>query len=163
MNRLSGAVAGFLAVLFCSSLLYAQATKAAATTPSKDQPTKAAPTTPAKTLPTSGWVKPIKGIATVEVIRGATKKVGNEVVTVLRVKNTSSGAIALLKVDEYWYDKKSNVVSGDSRPVRQPINPGQIVEVECRSPFNPEAFQNQYFFSHANGQIKATVVKKFKE
>jgi hypothetical protein len=43
------------------------------------------------------------------------------------------------------------------------VQPGQIVEIECRSPYNPEAFQNQYFFSHANGQVKASVVKKFKE
>jgi hypothetical protein len=100
---------------------------------------------------------------TVDVIRGATKKVGNEVVTVLKVKNTSSGSIALLKVDEYWYDKKNTIVSGDTRSVRQPVQPGQIVEIECRSPYNPEAFQNQYFFSHANGQVKASVVKKFKE
>lgn len=131
--------------------------------PSFAQATQAKPTTPSKPLPTSGWVKPIKGLVTVDVIRGATKKVGNEVVTVLKVKNTSSGSIALLKVDEYWYDKKSVIVSGDTRSVRQPVQPGQIVEIECRSPYNPAAFQNQYFFSHANGQVKATVVKKFKE
>jgi hypothetical protein len=151
MNRHVFAPAvGFLVVVLSSGPLFAQATQAK-------------PTTPAKTLPTSGWVKPIKGLVTVDVIRGATKKVGNEVVTVLKVKNTSSGSIALLKVDEYWYDKKNTIVSGDTRSVRQPVQPGQIVEIECRSPYNPEAFQNQYFFSHANGQVKATVVKKFKE
>jgi hypothetical protein len=150
MNRhVFAPAAGFLVVLLSSSLAFAQATKAA-------------PTTPAKPLPTSGWVKPVKGLVTVEVIRGATKKVGNDVVTVLKVKNTSTGSIALLKVDEYWYDKKNNVVSGTSVPVRKPINPGQIVDVTCSSPYNPEAFQNQYMFSHANGQVKATVVKQFK-
>jgi hypothetical protein len=150
MNRhVFAPAAGFLVVLLSSSLAFAQATKAA-------------PTTPAKPLPTSGWVKPVKGLVTVEVIRGATKKVGNDVVTVLKVKNTSTGSIALLKVDEYWYDKKNNVVSGTSVPVRKPINPGQIVDVTCASPYNPEAFQNQYMFSHANGQVKATVVKQFK-
>ncbi len=152
MNRhvVAPAVA-FLAVVLFSGPAFAQATQAK-------------PTTPAKPLPTSGWVKPVKGLVTVEVIRGATKKVGNEVVTVLKVKNTSSGSIALLKVDEYWYDKKNppNVVSGTSVPVRQPINPGQIVEITCSSPYNPEAYQNQYFFSHINGQVKATVVKQFK-
>jgi hypothetical protein len=130
--------------------------------PAFAQATKAKPTTPGKALPTSGWVKPVKGLVTVEVIRGATKKVGNDVVTVLKVKNTSSGSIALLKVDEYWYDKKSVVVSGDSKAVRQPINPGDIVDVTCTSPYNPAAYQNQYFFSHAYGQVKATVVKQFK-
>ena len=151
MNRhvFAPAVA-FLAVVLSAGPAFAQATQAK-------------PTTPAKPLPTSGWVKPVKGLVTVEVIRGATKKVGNEVVTVLKVKNTSSGSIALLKVDEYWYDKKNVVVSGDSKVAsRQPINPGQIVEVTCTSPYNPAAYQNQYFFSHANGQVKATVVKQFK-
>jgi hypothetical protein len=150
MNRHVFAPAvGFLVVVLSSGPAFAQATKAA-------------PTTPAKPLPTSGWVKPVKGLVTVDVIRGATKKVGNEVVTTLKIKNTSSGSIALLKVDEYWYDKKNNVVSGDSKSVRQPVNPGQIVEVTCTSPYTPEAFQNQYFFSHANGQVKASVVKQFK-
>ncbi len=152
MNRhvVAPAVAFLVVVLFSGSA-FAQAT------PAK-------PTTPGKALPTTGWVKPVKGLVTVDVIRGATKKVGNEVVTVLKVKNTSSGSIALLKVDEYWYDKKNppNVVSGTSEAVRQPINPGQIVEVTCKSPYTPEAFQNQYFFSHANGQVKASVVKQFK-
>jgi hypothetical protein len=151
MNRhvFAPAVA-FLAVVLVSGPAFAQATQAK-------------PTTPAKPLPTSGWVKPVKGLVTVEVIRGATKKVGNEVVTVLKVKNTSSGSIALLKVDEYWYDKKNVVVSGDSKVAsRQPINPGQIVEVTCTSPYNAAAYQNQYFFSHAHGQVKAKLVKQFK-
>jgi hypothetical protein len=148
-HQCAPAVGLFVAIL-SSSLAFAQATPAT-------------PTQPAKALPTTGWAKPLKGTVTVDVIRGGTKKVGNEVVTTLQVKNTSNGPIALLKVDEYWYDKKNAVVSGDSQAVRKPIQAGEIVEVTCRSPFNPEAFQNQYMFSHANGQVKATVVKKFKK
>jgi len=150
MNRPVFAPAvGFLAVVFSSSLAFAQATKAA-------------PTTPAKPVPTGGWVKPHKGTATVEVIRGAPKKVGKEMVTVLKVKNTTAGAIALLKVDEYWYDKGSQGVSGDSRAVKKPIGPGEIVEITCKSPWTASMVQSQYMFTHANGDVKATSVKQFK-
>src|SRR5687767_875077 len=72
----------------------------------------AAPTTPAPTTQ-ARFVKPIKGIAHIEVIQAPSKRVGNEVVTVVKVKNVSNGAIHLLKLDEYWYDKsRKNIVTG---------------------------------------------------
>src|SRR5262245_21374602 len=69
----------------------------------------AAPAAPAK------WVAPVKGLATAEVVRGPSKKVGNDMVTVLQVKNTSKGAIALLGVEEIWYDNSTprKIVTGD--------------------------------------------------
>jgi hypothetical protein len=75
---------------------------------------KAAPTTPAPPAPAK-WIKPVKGQATIEVLQGPSKKVGDEIVTVIKVRNTASGPIALLKCDEYWYDKKMQVVTGDTR------------------------------------------------
>jgi hypothetical protein len=151
MNRpVFSLAAGFLAVVFSSSLAFAQATQAA-------------PTTPAKPLPTTGWAKPHKRTATVEVIRGTSKRIASEMVTVLKVKNTTAGSIALLRVDEYWYDKGNKVVSGDSQSVRKLVGPGEIVEITCKSPWNAGMLQNLYMFSHANGEIKATAVKKFKE
>ena len=90
-------------------------------------------------------------------------KVGQDIVTVIKVKNTSAGAISLLKVDEYWYDKKLNVVTGDSQPYRKPFNPGEIIEVTLKSPIKPnvELYRSQYQYSHANGDIKVKAVKKF--
>jgi hypothetical protein len=153
MNRPVFAPAiGFLAVVLSSSLAFAQAGQAA----------KAAPTTPSKPVPTGGWAKPHKGTATIEVIRGNAKRVGNEMVTVLNVRNTTDGAIALLKVDEYWYDKSNTVVSGDAQKVTRLIGPGEIVEITCKSPWNANMLQNQYMFSHVNGDIKAKLVKQFK-
>jgi hypothetical protein len=151
MNRPVFALAvGFLTAALSSGLSFAQATQAA-------------PTTPGKPLPTGGWVKPHKGTATIEVLRGPSKQVGKEMVTVLKVKNTTAGAIALLKVDEYWYDKANKGVSGDTQAVRKPIGPGEIVEITCKSPFAAGMLQSQYMFTHAYGEIKATAVKKFKE
>jgi hypothetical protein len=151
MNRPVFAPAiGFLTVVLWSSLAFAQAAKAAA------------PTTPAKPVPAGGWVKPHKGTATIEVVRGVSKKVGTDMVTVLKVRNTTAGAVALLKVDEYWYDKNNQGVSGDTQAVRKPINPGEIVEVTCKSRWTAAMVQSQHIFTHANGEVKATAVKQFK-
>jgi hypothetical protein len=72
----------------------------------------------------------------------------------------STGSIALLRVDEYWYDKAGQMLPGDSQRIRKPILPGEVIEVELRVPKNPKFFQNQYKFSHANGNIDAKLVKK---
>lgn len=167
MNR--SAFAPAVTLVFCAvtaTAAFAQSTKpgASAKPPapaSTSQPAKAAPTTPAPPA-RAKWVAPIKGIATVDVVKGTPKKIGGEIVTVLRVKNTSSGSIALFRVDEYWYDKKQQVVSGDTQRVPKPFYPGDIIEITLRSPVKPDLYMNTYNFAHANGQIKPTVVKAFK-
>ena len=69
-----------------------------------------APAAPAK------FVAPVKGTATIEVMRGQSKKAGKELITPLKIKNTSTGSISLLKIDELWYDKKRVMVTaGDYR------------------------------------------------
>ena len=113
-----------------------------------------APATPAK------WVKPIKGTAKVEFLQGASKKVGGDIVTLLKVKNVSEGSIALLKIDEYWYDKDSKVATSDTQRYTKPINPGDVVEITMKSPFKPGLVQRQFQFSHAGGDVKVTPVKK---
>ena len=44
---------------------------------------------------------PVKGTAYVEVIQGQAKKVGDDMVTVSKVKNVSNAPIAGLRIDEY--------------------------------------------------------------
>jgi hypothetical protein len=96
------------------------------------------------------------------VIKGDSKKVGNDIVTVVKVKNMSSGAIALLRADESWYDKKTRqVVTGDTYRHMKPLLPGEIVEMTLRSPFKPDLYASRIDFSHANGKIEAKAVKKF--
>jgi hypothetical protein len=121
----------------------------------KAAPGAAAPAAPAK------FVRPIKGAASIELIQSPSKRVGADMVTVLKIKNTSPGSIALLKVDEYWYDRKMQVVSGDSQPWRKLFNPGDIIEITMRSPVKPDLYKSQYAFSHANGTITVKAVKKF--
>jgi len=148
------AFASALAVVFCTaaaSAAFAQGAKSAASTPAPAQ----APAARAK------WVAPVKGVATIEVIRSSPKQVGKEVWTVLKIKNTSAGAIALLRADEYWYDTSRKMVTGDTQRWRQPLNPGEIIEITMKSPTKPNLTQSQINFAHANGTIQAKGVKKF--
>jgi hypothetical protein len=75
----------------------------------------------------------------------------------------SLGAIAGLRVDEFWYDKSGNMLPGDSKRVRQPIQPGEIVTVELRTPKNPQMDRNSYQFSHANGTVKPKILTRLEE
>src|SRR5687767_10387988 len=108
------------------------------------------------------WMPPVKGLATIEVIRGTPQKVGNVMHTGLKIRNTSSGPIALLRADEYWYDKDRKLVSGDTRRHQKPLAPGEIVEITMMSPVKPNLLQSQVSFEHANGKVQAKGVKAFK-
>lgn len=151
MNRHVFAPAGILiAAVFSLTSVFAQGTRAAPqTTP--------APPAQAK------WVKPYKGTGTIEVIQSPSKQVGKEIVTILKIRNTSPGALALLKGAETWFDKKLKPVTGDAPPpIRRPINPGEIVELTFRSPIAPDLYRSTYQFTHANGEVRAKQVKEFK-
>ena len=148
------------AVLLCAigiaSTAFAQSKPAQApVTKAAAAGTTQAPAAPAK------FVKPVKGTATIELIKGNPNKVGGDIVTVMKIKNTSTGAINLLKVDEYWYNKKPVVVTGDTQTYRKPFHPGEIIEITLRSPVKPDLYQPQWAFSHANGNIEVKAVKKF--
>ncbi len=101
---------------------------------------QAAPATPTK------YYKPIKGIAAIQIIPSASKKVGDDIVTTIKIKNMSTtGSIALLKVDEYWY-KGKEVVTGDTQSWRKPFNPGEIIEITMKSPYKPGLTGSQYMY-----------------
>jgi hypothetical protein len=124
----------------------------------------AAPATPASAPPPVAKARmstPVKGTAYVEVIQGAPKKVGPDMVTVSKVKNVSNGPIAGLRVDEYWYNQKLVQVTGDTQRVRAPIAPGEIVEITTKSPIRPDLYKSTLMFVHANGKVTAKGVKKF--
>ena len=140
-------------VIAQSKSAQAPAAKAAAPTTAQAQ----APAAPAK------FVKMLKGTADIQFMQISSGKVGNEIVTVLRLKNLSPMAVSLLKVDEYWYDtsKPPKVVTGDSQPWRKPFMPGEVIELKMKSPYKPNLYMSQYQFSHAGGEVKIKKVKKF--
>jgi hypothetical protein len=108
------------------------------------------------------YVPPIRGEAVVNMSKPVTKRLKDEVITTFKVQNPSTtGSIAGLKVSEFWYDTGGNPVSGDEFRYRKPLMPGEVIDVELRSPINPNMKNSQYKFEQANGAVKPKVVAKF--
>ena len=106
-------------------------------------------------------IPPIRGEATLDMTKPATKLSGTEVVTVIIIRNpATTGAIAGLKVEENWYDKAGNPVAGDLYRHPRPLRSGEVVTITLRTPRSPAMNSNKYQFSHTNGTIKANVVPK---
>ena len=145
-------------VLLCSTLVAPGAF--AQTAPSANPPATSAQPPAAK----AKWIPPVKGLATIEVIRGNPKPVGQEMQTVLKIKNTSSAPIALLRADEYWYDSTRKLASGDTQRYPKLFQPGEIIEITMKSPIKPgqQLAQSQIQFAHANGKVEVKSVKQFK-
>ena len=118
---------GVVSVFAQAKPAQAPATKAAA--PATTTPAATPPAAPAK------FIKPLKGTADIQFMEASAKRVGNDIVTVLKIKNMSTAPIALLKVDEYWYNKAREVVTGDSQPYRKPFMPGEVIELTLKAPY----------------------------
>ena len=146
-----------LALLFsaaASGPLYSQSQSA----------TQAKPTTGSTPAAPAKWVPPLKGEGTIEVIKGKPRRVGADMVTTLKIKNTSKGPLALLMVDEYWYSSNPAVkdsISGDTQRYKGLVAPGQVIELTTKSPYRADMSRNLFMFRHANGTIKAKQVEKF--
>ena len=104
-------------------------------------------------------VAPMRGEATVEITPPNTRAVGNDIVTTIRVRNSSKAPIAGFRVEENWY-KGNEAISGDSYRHRTPFLPGEVIEIKLTTPRTRiVGARNQYQFSHANGTVKPTSVK----
>ena len=141
-------------------ITFTAASALAQSKPAQAPATKAAPATAQAPAAPAKFVKMLKGTADIQFMQSPSKRVGNEIVTVLKIKNMSPLALSLLKVDEYWY-KGGQVATGDSEPYRKPFLPGEIIEITMKSPFKPDLQMSQYQFSHAGGQVNVKRVKKF--
>ena len=104
------------------------------------------------------FIAPMRGIADIAHLRPETKVESGDVVTRITLQNRATGAIAGLKVEEFWWDKAGNPLPGDAQRVAQPLMPGQVITIELRVPRDNRMSQNQYKFTHANGEINATLV-----
>jgi hypothetical protein len=142
-RRVALPAAAFLVVALVPSPGHAQATPAA------QAPAAAKP-----------WVPPQKGEVTVDFVQGKPTRVKGEIQTKLKVKNTSKGSIALLSVEEIWYNTKREIASNGIFRVKQLINPGEIVEFTIVSPEKPDLYTNMLMFKHANGTVKPNKVPK---
>ena len=108
-------------------------------------------------------VAPVRGEARIGTLKPDTKLVGQEVVTTIQIKNLMAAPVAGFRVEEFWYDKSNNLVPGSREIVRMPIQPGQVITVTLRTPRDARMSRNNYRFSHANGVVKAELMKSFDE
>jgi len=111
--------------------------------------------------PERRFVPPIRGTADIEILAPKTRVEGSDVVTEIKVRNASTGAIAMLRVDETWYDKAGDAIAGDTYRHRKLFLPGDVIDVVLRCPKSSKYFQNTFQFTHANGKIEVKTVKSF--
>jgi hypothetical protein len=103
----------------------------------------------------------LRGAASVQIIVARPKIEGGVVVTTIQVYNASKDWITLFTATEHWYDKQGNAVGVGSATHKGRFMPGQVIEMEVRTTKNPDFFQDQFEFSHANGTVNATKVDSF--
>lgn len=107
------------------------------------------------------FIPPVKTTATIDVLRSPSKRVGKDLHTVLKVRNTSKGSINLLRVEQHWYDRASKPVSyAQYAHKKAPIQPGEVVEITIVAPNRPQISHDLLLFKHAYGKVDATQVKK---
>jgi hypothetical protein len=106
-------------------------------------------------------ISPVRGEAELGYLKPVSKREGNMIVTTIKVKNLAAGPIAGLKVDEFWYDKGGEPVTG-AQPFRyrKALMPGEVIDVVLKVPTNPKMDRNQYKFEHSNGTIKTKLLPK---
>jgi hypothetical protein len=124
--------------------------------------TSYAQTAPAAQAPPAArpWVPPQKGEVTVDFVQGKPARIKGEIQTKIKVKNTSKGSIALLSVEEIWYNTKREIASNGIYRHKQLLNPGEIIEFSIVSPEKPDLYTNMLMFKHANGTVKPNKVPK---
>ena len=109
-------------------------------------------------------VTPVRGDAEIGVLKPVTNvdhKAGI-VRTIIKVKNLSpTQSIAGLKVEEFWYDKAGNPVTGSRARLTKPLMPLEVAELKLETPKDPKMDRNSYTFTHANGKVKVKNMKEF--
>jgi hypothetical protein len=151
MNRVSRAILALtLALAFIAAAALALAQTQAAGQAAQTQ-------TPGQVR----WINPIRGVVQIQYIGPDTKGTKDQVVTTIKVKNMSSGPIARLKVEEFWWDRNNNLVVSNQDISRKPVMPGDIVTFTMTTPRSGNMFRNNCKFSHAYGTVDPKQVRKF--
>jgi hypothetical protein len=111
--------------------------------------------------PKAVWINPVKGSADIQYLKPVTKREKDLIVTTIQVKNISTGPIARLTIEEFWYDKAGNPVTGDKQFLKKPLMQGETATLTLNTPTNSKMDRNSFKFSHQNGDIKPKLVPKF--
>jgi hypothetical protein len=113
--------------------------------------------------PDTRLVATMRGPGDIGYLAPVTTREGNEIVTTFRIKNISTGALAGFKVDEFWYDRAGETVTGDSERLRRPFLVDEVIEVVLRVPRNSRMDRSNYEFSHQNGVVEASLFEEMEE
>ncbi len=164
MKRVALTSAALLCALSLTPAAFGQSGKAPS---KKDAANKGAvpataPAPPSPELVRARMRPAVKGTAYIEYIKSAPRKVGNEIQNVTKVKNVSAAPIVGLRIDEYFYAGQKEAAVGSGK-LRTALAPGEIAEIPTAAAFTPGITNTQLMFTHANGQVKPTAVKKFTE
>ncbi|HET9704601.1 MAG TPA: hypothetical protein VFP85_11235 [Vicinamibacterales bacterium] len=119
-----------------------------------------APAAPAQPAAPRKLISPLRGEATVEFTNPNTQRKGANIITMMTVKNTSSGPIAGFRIEESWADKTGNLAGGDVYRHPRPFMPGEVIQVTLTTPANTRMASNSFNFVHANGTVKPKRVPK---
>jgi hypothetical protein len=105
------------------------------------------------------FTPPIKGTADVEYTKPVTKRDKNMVITKITVKNISNAPIPRLTIDETWFSKDNQLVTGGKGFINGLLQPGEVKTIEIQTPYDAKMNANSWNFSHANGPVKPHQVK----
>ena len=111
----------------------------------------------------SRLVATMRGPGQIGYLPPVTNREGNAIVTVFRIKNISTGALAGFKVDEFWYDTDGETVTGDSHRMRRPFLVDEVIEITLRVPRDSRMDRSNYEFSHQNGVVEANLFEEMEE
>ncbi len=114
----------------------------------------------AQTPPKAVWINPLRGIAEIQYTRPVIKRDKDTIITTITVKSVSTGPIARLTIEEFWYDGAGNPVTGDKQSLKTPLMPGETATLVLKTPVKENMKSNQLKFSHQNGTVKPKVVPK---
>ena len=110
---------------------------------------------------------PVRGVAqlgyTAPVVKNGRIDGEDFVITTMQVKNLEDGSIAGLLVDEFWYDTAGNAITGANYRHPGALQPGEVVTITLETRRDPRMDRNQYSFTHANGDIEATLQAALQE
>jgi hypothetical protein len=109
------------------------------------------------------FTAPVRGQAEIEYTAPSTARVKDAVVTKIAVKNISTAPIARLAINDTWYDKGGEVLTAGRGVINGLLQPGEIQTITIETPFRPgmNPQQRKSLFSHANGDVKLSLVKSF--
>jgi hypothetical protein len=109
------------------------------------------------------FTAPVRGQAEVEYTAPSTARVKDSIITKIAVKNVSTAPIARLAINDTWYDKGGEVLTAGRGVINGLLQPGDVQTITIDTPFKPgmNERQRRSLFSHANGEVKPSLVKTF--